>query len=265
MDIRLDNKVALVTGGSRGIGKSIALALARSGADVAVSDVLVDDGLLDKVVEEITGLGRRAIGVKADVSCKADVTAMVKETVAKLGRIDILVNNAGLNVVGPSMDLEEARWKYGIDVMLTGVFLGCQAAAKEMARQKGGKIINISSIYGISGIPERACYCSVKAAVIQLTRVLGCEWAKYNINVNAVAPGYVKTPQIESLIAQGTIDESGLAGRTPMGRLGKGEEIAEAVVYLASDKADYITGHTLVVDGGWTAFGYLESWLSSNS
>ena len=190
-----------------------------------VSDILVEDGLLDKVVEEITGLGRRAIGIRADVSQKAEVITMVKETVEKLGRIDILVNNAGLNVVGPSLDLEEARWKQGIDVMLSGVFFGCQAAAKEMINQKGGKIINISSMYGIVGIPERACYCSVKAAVMQLTKVLGCEWAKYNINVNAVAPGYVKTPQIERLIEQGTFDEKAYAdthGKT--GERGRGSQ-----------------------------------------
>ena len=145
--------------------------------------------------------------------------------------------------------------------MLTGVFFCSQAAGKEMIKQRSGKIINIASIAGLGAFPERACYCSAKAGVIQLTRVLGCEWAKYNINVNAIAPGYVKTSQIEKLIADGKYDEEGLSARTPMGRLVKCEEVADVAVFLSSEEANYITGQTIAVDGGWTSYMYLESWL----
>ena len=186
---------------------------------------------------------------------------MVKKVVADFGKIDILVNNAGMSVVGASAELEEERWRKGIDVMLSGVFFCSQAAGNEMIKQGGGKIINIASINGIGAFPERASYGSAKAGVMQLTRTLGCEWAKYNINVNAVAPGYIKTQLVTDLLTKGVLNEKELSNRTPAGRLGECDEVADAVVFLASEESKYIIGQTIVVDGGWSAYMYLESWL----
>jgi NAD(P)-dependent dehydrogenase (short-subunit alcohol dehydrogenase family) len=148
--------------------------------------------------------------------------------------------------------------------MLTGVFFCSQAAGREMIKQGSGKIINIASVNGILAFPERVCYSCAKAGVIQLTKVLGCEWARYNINVNAIAPGYVKTYLVEELAEKGTLDVEELATRTPLGRLAEPEEIAAAVIFLASEESKYMEGHTIVIDGGWTAYGYLESWLAKS-
>jgi NAD(P)-dependent dehydrogenase (short-subunit alcohol dehydrogenase family) len=189
---------------------------------------------------------------------------MVREIVKQFSKIDILVNNAGMAVVRPSEKLEENLWRRGIDVMLTGVFFCSQAAGKEMIKQKCGKIINIASINGIVAFPERACYCSAKAGVMALTKVLGSEWACYHINVNAVAPGYVETDLVKDLVTQGTLDVNELTGRTPNGKLAKPGDVADTVVFLASEDSKYIVGQTIVVDGGWTAYGYLESWLKNN-
>jgi 3-oxoacyl-[acyl-carrier protein] reductase len=258
--MRLKNKVALVTGASRGIGRAIALALAREGADVAINcSTSIKEAT--KVVQEIKRLGRRAVVIQADVSDKVAVEKMVKEVVTRLGKIDILVNNAGMATVGRSENLEEKIWRRGIDVMLTGVFFCSQAAGREMIKRKSGKIINIASINGIAAFPERACYCSAKAGVMALTKVLGCEWATYNINVNATAPGYVETNLVRNLVSQGTLDVGELSGRTPTGKLAGSEDIANTVVFLASEDSKYIVGQTIIVDGGWTAYGYLESWL----
>jgi 3-oxoacyl-[acyl-carrier protein] reductase len=261
--MRLQKKVALVTGASRGIGRAIALDLAREGADVALNCSASVEAA-GKVEKEIKRLGRRAIVIQADVSNKAAVEQMVKEVVAQLGKIDILVNNAGMSVVGPSAELEENIWRRGIDVMLTGVFFCSQAAGKEMIKQKSGKIINIASINGIIAFPERACYCSAKAGVMALTKVLGSEWAQYNVNVNAIAPGYVETELVTSLASQGTLNVNELASRTPSKRLTKCEDVADTVIFLASEDSKSIVGQTIVVDGGWTAYGYLESWLKDS-
>ena len=261
--MRLKDKVALVTGASRGIGQAIALAFAKEGANVALNcSISVTEA--EEVAQEIGRLGRRAMVVQADVADKAAVDEMVKKVVADFGRIDILVNNAGMSVVGASAELEEERWRRGIDVMLTGVFFCSQAAGKEMIKRKYGKIINIASINGIGAFPERVSYGSAKAGVIQLTRTLGCEWAKYNINVNAIAPGFIKTHLVTDLLAKGVYDERELAHRTPAGRLGECEEVADAVVFLASEESKFIVGQTIVVDGGWSVYMYLESWLEKS-
>jgi NAD(P)-dependent dehydrogenase (short-subunit alcohol dehydrogenase family) len=258
--MRLKDKVSIVTGASRGIGRAIALAFAREGSDV-VLNCSASVKAAEEVAQEIEGLGRRALVIQADVADKAKVDEMVKKVVAAFGRVDILVNNAGMSVVGESAELEESRWRRGIDVMLTGVFFCSQAAGREMIKQKYGKIINIASINGIGAFPERVCYSSAKAGVMQLTRVLGCEWARYNINVNAVAPGYTRTELVEDLVKKGTLDEETLRGRTPLGRLAECEEIADAAVFLASEESKYMEGQTIVVDGGWSSYGFLESWL----
>jgi 3-oxoacyl-[acyl-carrier protein] reductase len=261
--MRLKDKISLVTGASRGIGKTIALALAREGAAV-VLNCSASVEAAGEVAEEIRGLGRPATVIRADVASKSEVDTMVKRVVNEFGKIDILVNNAGMSVVGASEELEEKRWRRGIDVMLTGVFFCSQAVGREMIKYGGGKIINIASINGIVAFPERVCYSCAKAGVIQLTKVLGCEWARYNINVNAIAPGYVNTYLVEDLVAKGALDREELATRTPLGRLAEPKEIADAVIFLASEESKYMEGQTIVVDGGWTAYGYLESWLKKS-
>lgn len=262
--MKIQNKVALVTGASRGIGRAIALALAREGADVALN-CSTSVNAAGKVSQEIRKLGRRAVVVQADVSDKAAVERIVREVVEHFGRIDILVNNAGMSVVGPSSELEEDKWRRGIDVMLTGVFFCSQAAGNEMIKRKSGKIINIASINGIVAFPERACYCAAKAGVMALAKVLGSEWARYNINVNAIAPGYVETELVRNLATARTLDLDELASRIPNGRLARPEEIADLVVFLASEESKYIQGQTIIMDGGWTAYGYVESWLGNRS
>jgi 3-oxoacyl-[acyl-carrier protein] reductase len=262
-EMRLKNKIALVTGASRGIGRAIALVFAREGADIAIN-CLASVELAEDVAQEIKVLGQRAMVIQANVANKAEVEGMTKKVIDEFGKLDILVNNAGMSVVGASAELEESQWKKGIDVMLTGVFFCSQAAGKEMIKRQNGKIINIASIAGIGALPERACYCSAKAGVIQLTRVLACEWAKYNINVNAIAPGYVKTSLVEELIEKGKYNEENLSIRTPMGRLAKCEEVADAAVFLSSEESRFITGQTIVVDGGWSSYMYLESWLKDS-
>jgi len=258
--LKLKGKSALVTGASRGIGRSIALALGKEGADVAVNcSSSVDEA--EVVARELESLGRNSFVVKSDVADKSSVKAMVDEVVRKFGKIDILVNNAGIATVAPSETMEEKVWRRGIDVMLTGTFFCSQAAGKEMIRQKSGKIINITSINGIVAFPERASYCSAKAGVMALTKVLASEWAKYNINVNAVALGYVETELVHDLVSQGTLKIEELKKRTPGGKLTGEQDVAEAVLFLASDNSRSINGQTIVIDGGWTAYGYLESWL----
>jgi NAD(P)-dependent dehydrogenase (short-subunit alcohol dehydrogenase family) len=260
--MRLMNKVSIVTGAGRGIGEAIARRLSEEGAKVVISDV--DMPAAENVARELKDSGREAIAIKANVANKAEVDEMVKKVMDVFGRVDILVNNAGMSVVGVSAELEESRWRQGIDVMLTGVFFCSQAAGKEMIKQRSGKIINIASVNGIGAFPERVCYSSAKAGVMQLTKVLGCEWARYNINVNAIAPGYVKTGMVADLAKKGVLNEAELATRTPLGRLAECEEIADAVVFLASEESKYIEGQTIVVDGGWSSYMYLESWLEKS-
>ncbi len=254
--MRLEGKVAIVTGGSRGIGKAIALAFAREGADVVVAVDRDIKGAKD-VIAEVERIGRRGLVVRADVSRKGEVDEMVEKTVDEFGKIDILVNNAGIAQVIPSLEVEESEWRRVIDINLSGVFYCSQAAGKVMARQMEGNIINIASISGAAAYPMRAAYCSSKSAVIMLTKVLAIEWAKYNIRVNAIAPGYVETKLVQDLVSRGVLDVEALKRRIPMRRLAKPEEIAKVAVFLASDDSSYITGETIFVDGGWMAYGYV--------
>ncbi|MGD9142771.1 MAG: glucose 1-dehydrogenase [Dehalococcoidia bacterium] len=257
--MRLEDKVAIVTGSARGIGEAIASRLCAEGAKVVISDI--DLPAAQDTSARLNSEGYQTIAVKANVGSKPEVEAMVKAALDAFGSVDILVNNAGMSVVGASEDLEEKRWRQGIDVMLTGVFFCSQAAGKVMIKQRSGKIINISSINGIGAFPERVAYNSAKAGVMGLTRTLGCEWARYNINVNAVAPGYVNTYLTQDLVAKGTLDLTEIETRTPLGRLAETDDIADAVIFLASEDSKYMTGHTMAVDGGWSAYGYLQSWL----
>ena len=252
----LDGKVALVTGAGTGIGQASALALAEAGARVAVTEL---PDRIDRAEETVAAIaaagGAQAIALPLDVRDLAGIRACVAAA-AEFGggRLDILLNNAGLNVPKMALDVEEADWDAVIDVNLKGVFFVAQAAGRQMRDQtpQGGCVINMASQMGIVGYSKRAAYCSSKAGVVNLTRVLCFEWAEYGIRVNAVGPTFVETPLTRPMFEDSAFREDVFA-RIPLGRLATPEEIAAAVVYLASPGAAMVNGHTLVVDGGWTA------------
>lgn len=251
----LIGKVALVTGGSRGIGRGICLSLAQAGADVAVNYVSAE-AEAEAVATEIKKLGRRAITIRADVAQKNEVEFMVNQVVAQLGKIDILVNNAGILSFEPFLEMKEETWDQMMAVNLKGQFLVAQAVAKQMVAQKsGGKIINVSSIasgqVGV-GFPNIAHYCASKGGIVAMTETMALELGPHKINVNAIAPGAIETDMTKNML----IDEKtrqGLLMRIPKGRIGKPEDIGAMAVFLASDESDYCTGATFYVDGGWLA------------
>ena len=244
----LKNRVAIVTGARRGMGRTHSLLLAKAGAKVVVSDISLEE--CQKVVKEIKG---EALAVKCDISNKAEVEDMVKQVMDKFGRIDILVNNAGICEFKPFLELEEQDWDRTLDINLKGYFLCSQAVAKEMSKQKSGSIVNIASVamgqqgVGFSNIVH---YCASKGGIVAMTEALALELAPYNIRVNAIAPGMIDTPMIDS-IKQDPQAKEGILARIPMRRPGKPEEISNTVLFLASDLSSYITGSTIVVDGGW--------------
>ena len=249
----LKGKVAIVTGARRGMGRTHALKLADAGAKVVVSDISKED--CQKVVEEIKKEGGEALALKCDVSKKEDVEKMVAETIEKFGKLDILVNNAGICQFKPFLELTEEEWDRTLDINLKGYFLCTQAAAKKMAEQKSGTIVNISSVamgqQGI-GFPNIVHYCASKGGIIGMTEALAVELAPHNIRVNAIAPGMIETPMIDP-IKQDPKQAKALLGRIPLGRTGKPEEVSNLVLFLASDESSYMTGSTVVVDGGWLA------------
>ena len=240
--MKLKNKVAIVTGSSRGIGKAIALAFAREGANVVVNYVRSEDEAKE-VVKGIEALNSTGIAIKADISESKDVENMVNKVIEKFGRIDVLVNNAGIGAhLLKGSDIE--KWDKIMDVNLKGVFLCSQAVAKVMLKQKSGNIINISSIAGIEPGLSSLYYSISKAGVIMLTKCLALELAPY-VRVNSIAPGYVKTPMMTRALSEEEIVKS-----IPLGRLGTPEDIANVAIFLASSDSDYITGQVIVVDGG---------------
>jgi 3-oxoacyl-[acyl-carrier protein] reductase len=248
--MRLNNKTAIVTGARRGMGRAIALAMAREGANVVVSDISQED--CQKVVDEIEKLGRKGLALKCDVSSSNDVENMVKRTVAEFGRVDILVNNAGILTFKPFLELTDEDWDRTLNVNLKGQFLCARTAARVMAKNKWGRIINIASISsGGCGIafPLIAHYTASKGGVVALTEALALELTSQGINVNAICPGAIDTD-----MAKGTKESGQLAqvlARIPKGRLGQPEEIASLAVFLASEESDYISGAAIVIDGGW--------------
>lgn len=238
----LENKVAVITGGKRGIGKGIALTFAEAGADVAVCGRTLPD--LEKVAEEIKALGRRSLAVTADVSEKRDVENLMERTVREFGTIDILVNNAVVYTGGPLVELSEENWDNTVDIGLKGFFLCSQAAARVMMEKKQGCIINMSSTAGIRPTGRQGAYSVIKAAGIMVTKLLAAELAEYNIRVNALAPTVVKTELVNPDLLKGFMTQ------LPLGRLTELDELTSAALFLASDAASYISGHTLIVDGG---------------
>jgi NAD(P)-dependent dehydrogenase (short-subunit alcohol dehydrogenase family) len=246
------DKVVLVTGATGGMGRSIVSVFASRGAAVAVADLPDRKEQGDVLAASLAG---EALAVALDVRQPGTISAAVDETVNTLGGLDIMVCNAGLNVRGPALEVTEEGWDTVLDVNLKGVFFSAQAAARQMVRQgRGGKVVNIASIMGlVASARSSAAYCASKAGVVNLTRALAIEWAEHDIQVNAVGPTYVRTPLTEPLFSDPALLEAVLE-RTPNHRLATTEDIAEAVAFLASPAANMITGVTLPVDGGWTAW-----------
>ncbi len=249
----LTHKVALVTGARRGMGRTHALALAAQGATVVVTDI--DEKECFPVVEEITAKGGKAVCFKMDVSDKAEVDHVFDGTVKKFGRLDILVNNAGIYFSKPALEITETEWEKMMDVNLKGQFFCAQRAAREMAKNKWGRIINISSVasgqVGV-GIAGGAHYTASKGGIIGMSETLAVEWAPLGININVIAPGVIDTPMVGAAEIQKEAMDAMLA-RVPLKRMGRPEEVSAMVVFLASDEASYVTGATFFVDGGWLA------------
>ena len=246
----VSGRKALVTGAGRGIGKVLAIALAEAGCDVAILEI--DKKTAESTATEIRQKGRKSIAIQVDITKKEQVDKAFAETAKALGGLDICINNAGISIQKPAEELPEVDWDKVIDINLKGVFLCSQAAARIMIPQKSGSIINIASMSGIAvNVPQKqAVYNTSKAGVAMLTKSLAVEWAPYGIRVNSVSPGYMKT---EMTMASMTHLFPTWESLTPMGRLGVPEELRGAVVYLGSDASSYMTGHDLVIDGGYTA------------
>ena len=247
-------KIVIVTGASRGLGRSIALELAAAGGQIACLATRAENA--NGTVAEIEENGGRAMAVGCRVEIADEVATAFQHIENELGPVDILVNNAGISRPELTLEMSEENWDLHMDVNCKSVFLCSQAAARQMKTHGGGVIVNIGSILGRNAFPATLGYCTSKAAVDHMTRVMAIEWARYGIRVNCVVPGYVRTDLIDQLVAEGKLAIKDLERRTPQKRLGTGAEIAKAVCYVASDDAAYMTGETMVIDGGWTAFGY---------
>jgi NAD(P)-dependent dehydrogenase (short-subunit alcohol dehydrogenase family) len=248
---RLDGRVALVTGGSKGLGEATTLGLAEAGANVVITSRHLDE--CRAVAERIGGAtGRDIVPVQADVAKPDEVRNMVDRTLDRFGRVDILVNNAGVNVRKPTVELTLEDWQQVVDINLTGPFLCAQAVLPTMLRQKHGRIINMSSILGAVGLAGRSPYTATKGGLLNMTRTWALEFAKDGITVNAVCPGPFDTPMNQPLTQNPEAYQAFLS-KIPMGRWGDTVELASVIVFLASDASSFVTGSALFVDGGWTA------------
>jgi len=244
----LAGKVAIVTGARRGIGKAIALRLARNGAEVVVTDARKED--CESVVKEIKKLGHEGMALELDVTNENGIKETVKATKEKFGRIDILVNNAGIFMQQELDKMDTQKIDAILDVNLRGPILCTKYVIPSMKEQNYGKIVNIASIAGFVGFALSGVYCATKGALVNMTRELALDLGKYKINVNAIAPGVIETPMTADMLKDEKT-KSGLMQQIPYGRIGKPADIANAVAFLVSDESEYITGHTIVVDGGW--------------
>ncbi|MBM4433070.1 MAG: 3-oxoacyl-ACP reductase FabG, partial [Chloroflexi bacterium] len=242
------NKVAIVTGSASGIGRAIAVEFAKEGASVCVADKNLDGA--KAVADEIKKTGGKATPIKVDVSKLSDIDNMVATAVKEYGKIDILVNNAGVYIKGTILDLTEQAWDTMMDVMLKGTFFCSQRVVPHMLKQGKGKIINLGSTFGAVGFFDASAYCAAKGGIINLTRQMALDLAPKKINVNALGPGTTDTPLMAPDLAKPDTARLYME-RLPIGRVARPQEIAWGAVYLASDEADFVTGHTLFIDGGW--------------
>jgi NAD(P)-dependent dehydrogenase (short-subunit alcohol dehydrogenase family) len=248
-------KVAVVTGAGQGIGKAVATHLATEGYAIVIADVREE--VAKQAVDELGQKGFRAVPSRTDVSDPRSCDEMIARAVEQLGRVDILVNSAGISRPGPSLYVTPEDWQRMMNIQLNGTFFCCQAAGRQMVQQGwGGCIVNITSVTAQAAFPERASYCTAKAGVDMLTKVLAIEWAQYKIRVNAVGPSHTDTEMTRTLVAQGRYDIDTVTRRIPMHRLATVDDIANAVTFLCSDRSGFITGQTLYVDGGYLAYGY---------
>jgi NAD(P)-dependent dehydrogenase (short-subunit alcohol dehydrogenase family) len=246
----LTGQVALVTGAARGLGSSIALALAQAGADVVLGLRDRDSGTA--LAERIRALGRRALMVQMDITQRPEITAAVAEAIAHFGRIDVLVNNAGIGPPAPALDVTEADFDDTLNVNLKGTFFVSQEVGRHMVQNRHGKIIMLSSQAGFVGLPTESVYCMTKAAIAHLTKCLAIEWGPHQVNVNAIAPTFIVTPGTAKWLENDAF-RSDLLGKIPLGRVGAPADVCGAVVFLASPAAALINGATLLIDGGFTA------------
>ncbi len=247
---KLDGRVAVVTGASRGLGKAIALALAGAGADLVLAARTRE--ALDETAGEVERLGCRALAVPTDVTRWEDMQHLAEATDGEYGRVDVLVNNSGIVVEGPLLETDPADWHRVVDTNLHGVFYGCRALGPLMVRGGGGSVVNVGSVFGEMGVPNVVGYCTSKAAVAHFTRALAVEWARHRIRVNAVAPGYFAT-DMNADLRQDSRGLEYLQKQIPLRRLGRPEELGPLVVYLASEASAYMTGEVILLDGGMAA------------
>lgn len=255
--MRLHGKIALVTGGGRGIGAAIAERMAFEGADLCITSRTASE-LEERAKRIRSNTSRRVLAVTGDVSKPEDVRGTVERVIEEYGKIDILVNCAGISMAYASTELPFEKWKLCLNINLDGTFLFCQEVGKRMIdAHRGGKIINITSIVSHAAIPERAAYAASKGGVKQLTQNFAVEWAPYNIQVNSISPGFIITEIVRDYIAKGIHKPDKMVARIPTGRMGEVEDIAGPAVFLASSDSDYVTGTTMIVDGGFLSNGYV--------
>ena len=245
----LSGKVAIVTGASRGLGQYFATALAKAGADLVITSRKFS--ALNEFKREIESLGRKALPVQLDVLSQSDIENMVRVAVKEYGKIDILVNNAGMNIRKPSAEVTQQDWDTVLDTNLKGSFFCAQAVAKEMIKRKYGRIINIGSCTCVFGMEGIAAYCASRGAILSMTRTLAAEWGKYGVTVNVLAPGWFKTAQ-NAVLYRNKDWVNYITSRIPLNRVGQPHDLDGAVVFLASDASEYITGQMLLIDGGFT-------------
>ena len=254
--MELEGKTALVTGGSRGIGRAVCEALVRNGVRVGVN--YTSKGSADEVIAWAGEQGGEALDLRGDVRDESQVRSMVEKALREFGGIDYLINSAGVSdQVVPVVDQDPGVWQKVMDINLKGTYLCCKEVAKSMMENRFGRMVNMASIAGINAFPVRTAYCPSKSAVIMLTKVLAIEWADHNINVNAIAPGYILTEMVKDMMLRADFDKEKLCNRIPQKRLGEPAEIADVTLFLCSRGANYITGETIAVDGGFVAYGHL--------